>query len=187
MTKAGAGRLIAEPELNAERFIQLAVPELKGARCYRTGDLARWTGAGQLIFLGRRDGQVKLRGYRIELGEIEAVARATSGVAHAAAVLQRPKDGDQRLALYLVAQRDRPFEIAAAREQLRRELPPAMVPGVVIELDALPLTPNGKVDRDALAARDEREPIRPAPATRDHRTRRPVPPLRAKTSTHQRD
>ncbi|MCB1057235.1 MAG: amino acid adenylation domain-containing protein, partial [Acidobacteria bacterium] len=39
-----------------------------GARIYRTGDLARFDATGRLIFLGRRDHQVKLRGFRIELG-----------------------------------------------------------------------------------------------------------------------
>lgn len=40
-------------------------------RLYKTGDLVRYAGDGSLIFVGRRDGQVKIRGQRVEIGDIE--------------------------------------------------------------------------------------------------------------------
>ncbi|MFO7661359.1 MAG: amino acid adenylation domain-containing protein [Chloroflexota bacterium] len=58
------------PELTAERFGD--DPIRPGAGIYRSGDIARWNGDGRMVFLGRRDHQVKVGGARIELGEIEA-------------------------------------------------------------------------------------------------------------------
>ena len=51
-----------------------------GSRCYHTGDRVRMNEAGEVEFVGRQDGQVKLRGYRIELGEIEAQLNRVEGV-----------------------------------------------------------------------------------------------------------
>lgn len=66
----GVGRgYLNRPELSAEKFITI-----NGEKAYRTGDQVRYTPGGDVEFLGRMDGLVKLRGLRIELGEIEAVA-----------------------------------------------------------------------------------------------------------------
>ena len=59
-----------QPELTIKRFGD--DPFRPGARLYQTGDVARWGRDGRLIFLGRRDDQVKIKGVRIELGEIQA-------------------------------------------------------------------------------------------------------------------
>ncbi len=163
----------ARPELTVERFVVLPLEETTtgepaATRCYRSGDLARWTHDGQLVFLGRRDGQVKLRGHRIELGEIEHVAKSVPGVAHAAAVLQHRVDGDARLALYLVAQPGEGLNLTGIRAHLQQALPQVMVPGAIHEIGALPLTPNGKVDRDALATIEAPTAAMPAPSAQDH-------------------
>ncbi|MDX2021254.1 MAG: LLM class flavin-dependent oxidoreductase [Deltaproteobacteria bacterium] len=60
-----------QPELTASRFI--ADPFAPGNRLYRTGDLARYRDDGNIEYIGRMDGQVKVNGYRIELGEIETI------------------------------------------------------------------------------------------------------------------
>ena len=58
-----------------------------GSRLYRTGDLVRRLASGELVYCGRRDGQVKVRGVRIELGEIEHVAQSHPDVAVACAAV----------------------------------------------------------------------------------------------------
>ena len=67
-----------QPGLTAERFAE--DPFRPGARIYRSGDAARWNEAGQMVFLGRRDHQVKIGGARVELGEIESRLAAHSAI-----------------------------------------------------------------------------------------------------------
>jgi amino acid adenylation domain-containing protein len=135
------------PDLTAERFVPDAFWGT-GERLYRTGDLVRWRADGLLEFLGRVDFQVKIRGFRVELGEIEAALAAHPEVAEAAVVVQG-EGGDKRLVAFWVG---RTGEEPDLRGFLSESMPPHMVPGAFVRMDALPLNTNGKVDRRALAA-----------------------------------
>ncbi|KAK5994218.1 Nonribosomal peptide synthase chyA [Cladobotryum mycophilum] len=55
-------------------------------RLYKTGDLVRQTKDGSLLFLGRKDDQVKLHGQRLEVGEIEHCISSSCTAIRTAAV-----------------------------------------------------------------------------------------------------
>ncbi|MFB7333683.1 amino acid adenylation domain-containing protein [Streptomyces adustus] len=122
-----------------------------GSRMYRTGDLVRRRADGALEFHGRRDNQVKVRGHRVELGEVEAALLRHPGVARAV-VAAHGEGLDRELVGYVV--RRAGGDPTGLPDFLRTVLPEAMVPAVLVELDALPQLPNGKVDRTALPAPD---------------------------------
>ncbi|MEV0521002.1 amino acid adenylation domain-containing protein, partial [Nonomuraea sp. NPDC050405] len=132
---------LGRPELTTERFAD---------GLYRTGDRVRWLGDGDLEFLGRDDGQVKLRGHRIELGEVETALESHPDVRQAAVVVRE----DELVAYVVTTPAARtaapPGHPAGLLEHAAGWLPSFMVPRAVVVLDALPMTPNGKVDRRSL-------------------------------------
>jgi hypothetical protein len=76
--------------------------------------------------------------------------------------VHRDGEGDARLVAWVVyAAGPRPTT-SEVRRFLRHQLPPYMVPGLIMPIDAVPRTPNGKVDRRVLP-----DPVSPA-ATRRH-------------------
>jgi len=156
---------LGRPELTAEKFVPDAFGGEPGARLYRTGDRVRWLPTGELEFLGRSDGQVKLRGFRIETGEVESVLCAHPGVRDAVAIVREDEPGERRLVAYLVpAEGEEVPPAAELRTHLRAHLPEHMVPAAFVPLEAMPLTPNGKLDRRALPVPEggsEREYVAP--------------------------
>ncbi|MGW0737093.1 amino acid adenylation domain-containing protein [Streptomyces sp. NPDC002851] len=137
---------LRSPELNRERFVEL--PGGRG-RGYRTGDLVERTESGDFAFHGRTDDQVKIRGHRVELGEVEGALRALDSLAEAAVAARELPGLGTSLVAYVVPARPELTAVALRRE-LAAALPPYMVPGVFVAVDALPLTQNGKLDRKAL-------------------------------------
>ncbi|WP_327168412.1 non-ribosomal peptide synthetase [Streptomyces subrutilus] len=164
---AGVGRgYLGDPRRTAVTFLPDPFAG-DGSRMYRTGDLVELRPDGQLAFVGRRDHQVKIRGQRIELGEVEAALRALPGVADAVAAAVTDPSGHKRLVGYLEPEAGAAPDTGALRTELAGRLPEALVPTVLVTLDALPLTAHGKVDRKALPAPD---PVGPQGSVRAPRT-----------------
>ena len=140
------------PEKTAAAFVpnplRPQIPELM----YRTGDLGAYNDRGELMFLGRRDSQIKHSGYRIELGEIECALSAAEGVALACCYY----DGARIVAAYTGDADER-----TVKKHLREALPKYMLPELLLHRETLPRTGSGKVDR--LTLRQEVEHEHPLP------------------------
>ena len=137
---------LGDAERTAATFVQNPTNSRWIDLLYRTGDLARYNDEGDLVYVSRKDHQIKHLGQRIELGDIEAAAQSVSGVERACCLY----DGNRkRLVLFYVGAIDR----KALKQQLRELLPSYMVPNNTRQIEAMPLTKNGKIDRAELAAR----------------------------------
>jgi amino acid adenylation domain-containing protein len=117
-------------------------------RLFRTGDMVRLDDKG-LVFLGRRDTQVKINGYRVEMPEIERALLSLPGVKEAA-VIAEPRLGANALISFVVMKQGESFQPEALRGALRSVLPKWKVPAYIYSIEALPLTLTGKIDRQLL-------------------------------------
>lgn len=161
---AGLARgYLGRPDLTATSF----VPDpfagrggfgLPGERLYKTGDRACYLADGNLEYLGRTDGQIKLRGFRIELGEIESVLLQRPEIVEAVVVLREDEPGNPRLVAYVRPADGDAMSVGKLRDELKRLLPDYMIPSAFVRLDRMPLTTNGKVDRASLPPPDRQRP-----------------------------
>lgn len=133
-----------DPEKTARAFVQNPLNPRYPETVYRTGDLAKYNERGELVYLGRRDLQIKHMGYRIELGEVEAAAGEVEGVACCAAFYRPETD---RICLFY--QSASVGDNVLSRE-LRRKLPGYMLPAELFRLERIPYNANGKIDRALL-------------------------------------
>lgn len=137
---------INRPELNDKVFI--SDPFIEGEQAYRTGDLGWKLPNGEIVYVDRKDNQVKIRGNRIELEEIENALNQIAYVKDSLVIAKTDEFGEKNLVAYLVSQEEQ--NNSDLRNYLLRKLPAYMVPTYFVKLDKIPLTRNGKVDRKAL-------------------------------------
>src|SRR5258708_258098 len=138
--------------MTGERFVPNPIAPERSQRLYRTGDLGRWRSAGEIEYLGRMDGEVKVRGMRIDLGEIETVLASHRWVEEAVVELSG-EGAEQRLVAYVVAGEEGTPSARELRRYVRSKLPEHMAPASYVRVEELPLLPSGKVDRRALKIR----------------------------------
>lgn len=142
-------------------------------RLYKTGDLVRYHTDGSLVYVGRKDMQVKIRGQRVELGGIEYHIRQflsresaedpTCNVQIIAEMITLQGNGKSVLAIFTCSAGHSEIKstkshqtaamkklTATIRDHLAETLPPYMLPSAFIPVEAIPLTATGKVDRRRL-------------------------------------
>jgi amino acid adenylation domain-containing protein len=170
-----AASFISEPGFLA----RLGLLPKRGSRMYCTGDLVQQNEDGSLVYLGRRDAQIKVRGQRVEPGEIESrIVQLYPEISHAFVDLVKPRDASVSAAPVLVAAvefrkgvenrasdyndkyrlptavRPPPQDLTAMIQRMRaallQELPPYMVPSYFVPMSShLPVNTSGKLDRRA--------------------------------------
>ena len=138
------------PEKTAAAFVQNPLrPQIREI-LYKTGDLGEYSDRGELMFLGRRDSQIKRSGYRIELGEVECALSAAEGVELACCWYDAPNEK-------IIAAFTGTADEKDIRKVLKAALPKYMLPDSLLRRNTMPRTGSGKIDRAALKREAELE------------------------------
>lgn len=127
----------------AAAFVQNPLNNTYREIIYRTGDLVRLTEEGEMVYVSRKDFQIKHMGHRIELGEIENAISSLEGVERCCCVYLHEKG---KILAFTAGAADK----AAITAGLRDVLPGYMIPNIFMSVEAMPMTKNGKIDRNAL-------------------------------------
>ena len=133
------------PEKTAAAFVQNPLNKAYPEIVYKTGDLVKEAENGEIMYICRKDYQIKHMGYRIELGEIETAASAIDGMQECACVYD---EKNAKIVLFYSARRikeDKIFEI------LSTKLTDYLMPNRLVKLSTMPHNQNGKIDRKFLA------------------------------------
>ena len=128
------------PEKTKEAFVQNPLNPYYPEMVYKTGDLCKYNAQGELVYLCRKDFQIKHMGYRIELGEIEAGCNALDEIKTAFCLYNGQKD--EIICCYVgkITQQD-------LNAKLQTKMPYYMIPQRYKVLSQIKLNQNGKIDR----------------------------------------
>ena len=128
------------PEKTSAALVQNPLQDAYEEKIYRTGDVVAYNEYGELLYLSRKDFQIKHLGHRIELGEIETAVSSLEGVTTCCCLYDEKRS---RIVLFV--------DLDMAREELNAKLsgmlPEYMLPGKVEFIETFPYNANGKIDR----------------------------------------
>jgi len=142
-----------DSEKTKKGFVQNPINKNYPELIYRTGDIVYYNDRGEIMFVGRKDFQIKHLGYRIELPEIEQQVLCIEGIANACVVYN---DIKKEIALFYEASNEL-INPAFIRQRLSEIFPKYMLPTGFYKLKELPRNPNGKIDRNGIARKLKEE------------------------------
>lgn len=127
-------------EKTKESFVQNPLENRYPEIIYRTGDLVMLNDYGEIMYITRKDFQIKHMGYRIELGEIETVVSAVVGVELACCLYDLKK---QQICLFYQGT----IEKDEVMQKIQLKLPNYMLPQRIEHMAVMLMNANGKIDR----------------------------------------
>ncbi len=132
------------PELTQKSFVKNPYGE---GTLYRTGDIGYYREDGNIVYIGRKDFQIKIRGLRVELSEIENKILELPEIKNCSVLYKKEENDAYLVCFYTVNTK---IEVSKIRSNLKKSLPLYMVPKYMICLETMPITANGKVNKKLL-------------------------------------
>lgn len=132
------------PEKTAEAFVQNPLNTVYPEVIYRTGDLVKYNEYGELMYVSRKDFQIKHMGHRIELGEIETAAAGIEAIETCACIYDEKK---KKIVFFYIGKQ---MEENVIKSMLEEKLSEYMIPNIILYVDELPYNANGKIDRKCI-------------------------------------
>jgi amino acid adenylation domain-containing protein len=126
-----------------EKFIQNPTNSNYPERIYLTGDLGKVNEIGEMMYVGRKDNQIKHMGYRIELEEIERAIERIPGIAASYVFYDLTK----KEIICSFGAKEQELTELMVKKSLKVFLPNYMIPSNFIKFNDLPLNSRGKIDR----------------------------------------
>lgn len=139
-------------------------------RLYKTGDLVRYAADGSIIYVGRKDTQIKLRGQRVEVGEIEHHLIDHPSIRNAVVLLPSSGSCAEKLTAIVQPQtwtelstnevleifpmpelQKLGFDWSELYAYISGKVPPYMIPTSWITVTSMPLHSSKKLDRSKIA------------------------------------
>lgn len=130
-------------EKTNESFVQNPLNNSYPEKIYRTGDLVKRNERNEIIYIGRKDSQIKHSGYRIELGEIENASNSLADISSSCVIYD---EHNKEICLYYET-KTKELTKNEIVKFLSRIIPKYMIPTKLERLDRMPLNSNGKIDR----------------------------------------
>lgn len=132
---------VNQSELTRKSFVTL--PWLNKT-IYKSGDIGYLNESNELIYLDRKDNQIKLRGLRIELAEIQNVLLNYPNITNCCVFVKN----HEYLSAFIVSSKR--LDTRDIRNYLKAKLPLYMVPRYITQIDEMPINNNGKIDINSL-------------------------------------
>jgi acyl-coenzyme A synthetase/AMP-(fatty) acid ligase len=130
-----------DPAATAKAFVDDPLVSEYPLRIYKTGDLGYYNDKNELVFVSRKDSQIKHMGHRIELGEVETAVNGVNGVEISCCLYDQE---NCRIVCFYQAKEECGKEIALT---LAKALPKYMWPAEYVYYKKLPLNRTSKIDR----------------------------------------
>lgn len=130
------------PEKTVAAFIQNPLHNYYPEIIYCTGDIVYKNELGEIMYVGRKDSQIKHNGYRIELGEIETAALASQMIENCCVVYDF-----MRKKIVLIYQAKEEPNMIEFRKVILTKVPKYMLPSEYHRVDEIKQNSSGKIDR----------------------------------------